>query len=271
MITGCSRGIGLACAEAFAAGGDLVVATMRNLDAGVALGQRLGSATTPGELVALDITNDASVTDVVASAMARHGRIDVVVNNAGVGHSGTLEELTLQDFRQSMDVNFYGAVRTMMAVLPAMRERCAGHIINVTSLGGGFGQPFNDAYCAAKFALEGLSESLYPIARAFGVHVTVVQPGAVTGEFRAHAAGVHTARADSPFASMRSAYETLMEGAAAGAVPPAEIAAAIVAVANDPAPVPRVQVPESTARLMGVKLKDLSGERVVGITSKWLG
>jgi NAD(P)-dependent dehydrogenase (short-subunit alcohol dehydrogenase family) len=159
----------------------------------------------------------------------------------------------------------------MMATLPAMRERRAGRIINVTSLGGGFGQPFNDAYCAAKFAVEGLSESLYPVARAFGVHVTVVQPGAVTGEFRAHAGGVHAVDADSPFAAMRTSYETLMEGAAAGAVHPDEIAAAIVAVANDPSPVPRVQVPESTARLIGVKLKDLTGERVVGITAKWLG
>jgi NAD(P)-dependent dehydrogenase (short-subunit alcohol dehydrogenase family) len=271
LITGCSRGIGLACAEAFAGAGDRVVATMRDPAAGAALGQRLKAAISPGEVLALDITDDGSVALLMGTVTERYGPIDVLVNNAGVGHSGTLEELTLEDFRQSMDVNFYGAVRMIMAVLPTMRERGAGRIINVTSLGGGFGQPFNDAYCAAKFALEGLAESLYPIARAFGVHVTVVQPGAVTGEFRAHAGGVRTVDADSPFATMHAAYETLMEGAAAGAVHPDEIAAAIVAVANDPAPVPRVQVPESTAKLMGVKLKDLSGERVVGITAKWLG
>lgn len=271
LITGCSRGIGLAAAIAFAKAGDAVVATMRNVAVrGDALRAELAAAGAEAEVLALDVTDQASVDACFADVYARHGRVDVLVNNAGLGYRGTLEELSIDDLQASLDVNFLGCARTMKAVLPAMRAARSGTIINVSSVAGSFGQPFNDAYCAAKHALEGLCESLTPVARNFGVRVVVVEPGAVIGEFAAHGAGVRDVDHDSPYASMHHAYDTMMSGAYDDAPRPAEIAAAIVAAADEPTPSPRIQVPESTARLIGVKLKDLSGERVVGITSKWL-
>jgi len=271
LITGCSRGIGLAAAVAFAERGDFVVATLRNLTTGAEpLREALRAAGSDTDVVGLDVTDDSSVDAAIGAVLARHGRIDVLVNNAGLGYRGTLEELAIADLQASLEVNFLGAARTMKAVFPSMRRAGAGHIINVSSIAGAFGQPFNDAYCAAKFALEGLCESLTPVARAFGVHVVVIEPGAVIGEFASRGAGV-TAGTDSPYQTMRAAYNAMMSGAYDGAPYPEEIARTIVAATLDPAPSPRIQVPESTARLIGVKLKDLSGERVVGITEKWLG
>ncbi|MGD9793660.1 MAG: SDR family NAD(P)-dependent oxidoreductase [Acidimicrobiia bacterium] len=271
LITGCSRGIGLAAAIAFARSGDQVVATMRDIaGSGDAVRAELEAAGVTADLIALDVTDQSSVDACFADAYSRYGRIDVLVNNAGLGYRGTLEELAIDDLQASLDVNFLGCARTMKAVLPSMRAAGAGVIINVSSVAGSFGQPFNDAYCAAKHALEGLCESLTPVARAFGVRVVVVEPGAVVGEFAAKGAGIRDVDPASPYAPMHNAYDTMMSGAYDGAPMSDEIAAAIVAAAGDPEASARIQVPESTARLIGVKLKDLSGERVVGITSKWL-
>src|SRR3954447_18675534 len=174
LITGCSRGIGLAAAVAFAERGDFVVATLRNLTAGAEpVRQALLAAGGDTDLLSLDVTDDRSVDAAIAAVLARHGRIDVLVNNAGLGYRGTLEELSISDLQASLEVNFLGAARTMKAVLPSMRQAGAGHIISVSSTAGAFGQPFDGACCAAKCALEGLCESLTAVARAFGVRVVV--------------------------------------------------------------------------------------------------
>ncbi|MGE0387219.1 MAG: SDR family oxidoreductase [Gammaproteobacteria bacterium] len=269
LITGCARGIGLETARQFAARGDGVVATVRNPAAAGALREALAGCGAAAAIEALDVTDAGAVNRVVAGVLERHGRIDVLVNNAGTGWRGTLEELTEEDLRAAMEVNFYGPARLMKAVLPGMRAQGGGRVINVSSVAGGLGQPFNDAYCAAKHALEGLCESLYPVERAFGVHVLVVQPGAVANDFAASAGGP-AARPESPFAAMRAAYDRMMSGVHVGAAPSADIAGIILRAADDPAPPPRIQAPESTARLMGLKFKDLSGERVVAMTSKWI-
>merc|ERR1719336_82097 len=104
----------------------------------------------------------------------RAKRIDILINNAGYAQFGTLEQMEMDSFRAQFDTNFFGAVQLMKAVLPGMRERKRGHIINISGTSGVWGQPFLDAYCASKFALEGLVESMAPVYRQFGVHFSLI-------------------------------------------------------------------------------------------------
>src|ERR1700722_18056786 len=210
VVTGSSSGIGLATALAFAQAGDAVVATVRDPSRADDLRAAVAEAALEVEVVGLDVTDDDAVTRVMRDVLARHGRVDVLVNNAGAPFAATLEELPISEVRRSMEVNFFGVVRTTKAVLPAMRVAGGGRLIAVTSLGGVVGQPFNDAYCAAKFAVEGLYESLPPVAAAFSVHVSIVEPGLVDTRFDEKAAPVD-AGASAPFATLRARYRELMD------------------------------------------------------------
>lgn len=137
------------------------------------------------EVRALDVTDPASVAAALAGIAADQGRLDAVVNNAGAGHVGTIEQGTVADVRAVMEVNFFGVVEVTRAAMPLLRAS-GGKLLTVTSVGGVIGQPFNEAYCAAKFAVEGFMESLAPVAATVGVTVSVIEPGAVASEFVAN-------------------------------------------------------------------------------------
>src|SRR5262249_37753661 len=175
VVTGASSGIGLATAVAFAQGGDRVVAILRPTSRRDALDDALTEAGVELELLMLDVTDAAAVDAGMVAVAERYGGIDILINNAGVGYTATLEELSIEDFRQSMEVNFFAVARLTKAVLPGMRAAGRGHVIAVTSLGGAIGQPFNEAYCAAKFAVEGLYQSLNPVAVRFCVAGSVLR------------------------------------------------------------------------------------------------
>ena len=164
LITGASRGIGLATAVAFATAGDTVVATMRDTSRSGPLEAAATAAGVRMQVAELDVVSDESVSKAFTGLVAQYGRIDVLVNNAGRGTRGTLEELTIDDLQRSLDVNYLGVARVTKAALPLMREAARGHLIAVSSVAGFLGQPFQDAYCAAKHAVEGLYESLAPVA-----------------------------------------------------------------------------------------------------------
>ena len=131
----------------------------------------------------MDITDPAAVSAGVDGVIADFGTLDAVINNAGAGHVGTIEQESVEDVRAVMEVNFFGTVLVTKAALPHLRAS-GGRVVTVTSVGGIVGQPFNEAYCAAKFAVEGFMESLAPVAATVGVTVVVVEPGAVASEFR---------------------------------------------------------------------------------------
>ncbi len=175
LVTGTSSGIGLATAARLAGAGYTVVATMRDL----ARRGALDAAGAALDVRRLDVQDADSVTACVAGVMGDLGRIDVLVNNAGAGYLGAMEQTPDAALARTMDVNFTGVWRVTKAVLPHMRAARRGRIVTVSSVGGLLGQPFNDAYCAAKFAVEGLMESLAPVARRVGVHVSLVEPGPV--------------------------------------------------------------------------------------------
>ena len=179
LITGASRGIGARIAEAALAQGDAVVATSRSADS---VTERLGSSDALLPL-ALDVTDEAQARHAVGAALERFGRIDVLVNNAGYGLLGAVEEATADEVRRLYETNVFGLLNVTRAVLPSMRSRRAGHVINISSLGGvqsaaGFG-----VYCSTKFAVEGLTEALHAELAPLGIHATVVEPGYFRTEF----------------------------------------------------------------------------------------
>jgi len=174
LITGVSSGFGRAFALAALQAGHTVIGTVRN-DAARKDFEDLASDRAYG--LVLDVTDFAAIDNAVALVSEKFGPIDVLVNNAGYGHEGTLEESPLEEMRHQFDVNVFGAVAMIKAVLPSMRERRTGHIINITSMGGFITMPGIAYYCGSKFALEGISETLAKEVADFGVKVTAVAPG----------------------------------------------------------------------------------------------
>lgn len=169
IVTGASSGIGEACAAELVRRGFRVYGTSR----------RAGFAPAAFDPLVMDVTDEASVERGVASVLARHQRVDCVVNSAGYGLGGAIEDTSIDEARQQFDANLFGVMRVCRAVLPAMRRRTSGLIVNISSLGGLFGLPFQGLYSASKFALEGLTESLRMETRAHGINVVLIEPGDV--------------------------------------------------------------------------------------------
>lgn len=174
LITGVSSGFGQALAREALAVGHRVVGTVRNSEALQAFAA-LDTQRAFGYL--LDVTDDERIDEVVGEIESAVGPIDVLVNNAGYGHEGILEESPLAELRRQFDVNVFGAVAMIKAVLPGMRQRRRGHIINITSMGSFITLPGISYYCGSKFALEGISETLSKELAPFNLHVTAVAPG----------------------------------------------------------------------------------------------
>ncbi|WP_085688118.1 MULTISPECIES: oxidoreductase [unclassified Pseudomonas] len=174
FITGASSGFGNALAREALAAGHRVIGTVRN-EADLQAFQALSIDNAYG--VVLDVTDFARIDSVVATAEATHGPVDVLVNNAGYGHEGIFEESPLEDMRRQFDVNVFGAVAVTKAFLPFFRQRRAGHILNITSMGGTITMPGIAYYCASKFALEGISDTLSKELAPFNIFVTAVAPG----------------------------------------------------------------------------------------------
>jgi NAD(P)-dependent dehydrogenase (short-subunit alcohol dehydrogenase family) len=271
LVTGTSSGMGLATAVGLARAGLLVVATMRDTTRADALRRAAADAGVDVGVRALDVTDPDGARAAVEGVLADHGRLDVLVNNAGRGAVATLEQLTDAQLQEQLDVNFLGVARLTRLVLPAMRAAGRGRVVTVTSVGGAVGQPFADAYCASKFAVEGLMQSLAPVAASFGVTVSVVEPGPVASEF---VGNVNRADADAdqddPYAALLDAYLRRTAGAFANAQTSEQAAAVIVEAATTAEPRFRWQTSDQAAAFVGMSLKDLDGSGVVGATSTWL-
>ena len=239
LVTGASSGIGRAAAQALAEAGYTVVGTSRN-----------AGSTTPikgVELVDLDVSSDESVNDVVAQVVERHGRIDVLVNNAGIGGAGAAEETSVDQAQRIFDTNVFGVIRTTRAVLPHMRAQGGGRIINVSSVLGFIPAPYMAVYAATKHAVEGYSESLDHEVRQYGVRVLLIQPGYTKTGFEANAMGP-----DSPlpvYADQRQVFDQLMATSMEAGDDPAIVAAAIVEAATDRKPRLRYRVGSLTKRI----------------------
>ncbi len=179
LITGTSKGIGYETALAFAREGFRVHATMRNPAQSPALAATAKEENLPLAVSAMDVDDDASVSAAITAIQAQHGPVEILINNAGVERAGSIEEQSMDDFRATMETNYFGALRCIKAVIPQMRQRRSGTIVNVSSVAGSFSHPPMTSYCASKWALEAMSESLACEMKSFGVRVALVKPGVI--------------------------------------------------------------------------------------------
>jgi NAD(P)-dependent dehydrogenase (short-subunit alcohol dehydrogenase family) len=234
LVTGASSGIGKAATLALANAGFRVVGTSRDT-----------SRIAPGDGVTfldLDVTSDESVAAVVGQVLDRFRRLDVLVNNAGVGANGAAEEISVAQAQTVFDVNVFGLMRMTRAVLPHMRARGSGRIINVSSVAGFVPNPFMAVYVATKHAVEGYSESLDHEVREQGIQVVRVQPGPTNSPFDAN-------MVQAVYAHRRRVYDDVMAESMRGGDDPALVAKVIVTAATAPKPKRRYTAGSTAARV----------------------
>jgi len=259
VITGGCAGIGRALAVRMDQAGARLVIFDLHQDALDSLVQHLADHHNADALgLCCDVSDAEAVQRAIALVVERYGGIDVLVNNAGYGHEGVLEESSLADLRQQFEVNVFGPAALIKAVLPHMRARRRGHILNITSMGGFITMPGIAWYCGSKFALEGISEVLAKEVAGFGIHVTAVAPGS----FRTDWAGrsmVRSPRAiedyDALFDPIRSAREA-KSGQQLG--DPMKAAQAMLQLIDSPAPPAHLLLGSDAVQLVRGKLQDLA-------------
>jgi NAD(P)-dependent dehydrogenase (short-subunit alcohol dehydrogenase family) len=248
LVTGASSGIGEAIARRLLEDGYTVFAGDRRIERMRAL-EREGA-----RLVALDLTDDASIQAVVGAVTRGTGRLDAIVNNAGYGSYGSLEEVPLDEARRQFEVNVFGLARLIQLALPAMRAQGSGRIVNITSIGGKIHEPMGSWYHATKFAVEGLSDCLRMELAPFGIDVVVIEPGAMETEWSgiARRTLVETSAAG-PYAAQARRTAALLAGADGGSSPPEVVANAVARALAARRPRTRYAVGSGATLLLGLR------------------
>jgi len=235
LVTGASSGFGKACALHLDQNGYRVYGTSRSADF-----DQQPVADTPGEdsfkIIPMDVREASSVTRGVSHILKKEGRIDVVVNNAGIATAGAIEEVAMTEVQNQFETNFFGAIRVCQAVLPQMRKQKSGCVINISSIGGVMGIPFQGAYSASKFALEGMSEALRIEVKPFNIHVVLIEPGDFKTDItnnRIMAKGFHE---NSVYADQLNTALPLMEKEERNGAAPHKLALLVEKIINLPNP-----------------------------------
>ena len=205
LVTGSSSGIGFETALILARTGIHTYATMRNLEKSKNIIEISNTENLPLQVIQLDVNNDTSVKYAIDRIISEKKRIDVLVNNAGYGLFGSLEDISIEEIKTQFETNFFGVIRVTKQVLPIMREQNGGIIINVSSVGGRIGLPALSAYHSTKFALEGLSESISYEVEPFGIRVVIIEPGVIRTNIMN--SSISTTKASDP----KSPYIKLMQ------------------------------------------------------------
>ncbi len=255
LITGVSSGLGRAFAAGAMAAGHRVIGTVRRPEDADAF-----AASPRAFPLLLDVTDYAAIPEAVLDAERRIGPIDVLVNNAGYGHEGIMEESSIDELQRQFAANVFGPVAMTKAVLPGMRERRRGHIVNVTSMGGFITMPGITFYCGSKFALEGISEALGREVASFGIRVTALAPG----QFRTDWAGRSMVRTPRSIADYDAVMEPIRAArrARSGHQPgdPDKAAQALLQLVESDHPPVRLFLGEDALRLVGQKLEQMKTE-----------
>ena len=236
VVTGCSSGFGLLTAVSFAARGDRVFATMRDPGKAGPLERAAADRGVAVEVVALDVSEDRSVDAGVRSILDAAGRIDVLVNNAGIGARAAIEMYPDAVVRDVFETNVFGVWRMLRAVLPGMRAQGSGAVVNVSSIAGRIGPPFNGLYSSTKHALEGMSEALAGEVAPFGIRVALVEPGYFRTSIGTNVAANTALDPRSPYAAEEAAAVARMHEAVAGGGDPQVVADLIVEAATTESP-----------------------------------
>ncbi len=276
LITGTSSGIGLATAVTAARAGFTTIATMRDLSKAEALREAAGHAGVELDIRRLDVTDAQSIAECLDGVVQTHGRLDAVVNNAGISNfDPTMEMSTMQALRANMEVNFFGVIAVSRAAMALLRAT-GGRLLTIGSVHGVVGQPFNEAYCAAKFAVEGFMESLAPVAQAHGVRVSIVVPGFVPDTSFGVFPDINRKTieaASGPYAPTFSAYLDWVTGQGWEAAGQKSQAVAEVVVATLCADRPAFRVPANdwAADYLSHKLADQDGSVIQTLARTWIG
>lgn len=258
LVTGCSSGIGLATAQALLDAGHIVYATARRPEALTELAER------GAHVLALDVTSEESMTSAVKAVEAEHGRVGALVNNAGYGEYGTIEETDLEKVRTMFETNVFGLARMSQLVLPAMREAREGRIVNIGSMGGRITFPVGGYYHSTKYAVEALSDALRNEVRGFGIGVSLVEPGLIRTRFGSTALSSDAAVAqdNSPYAALVAASASSTTGGYGSsmiAAGPESVAKVVRRAIESRHPKPRYVV-TPTARAL-IAARTLGGDR----------
>lgn len=261
VITGSSSGIGFATSLILARNGFYTYATMRNPSKSKAIMEIAEKEKLSLDVISLDVNDDKSVKDAISKIVEEKKRIDVLVNNAGYGLIGCVEDLSIDETKAIFATNFFGIIYVTQAVLPIMRKQRSGTIVNVSSIAGRIGFPVTSAYISTKFALEGLSESLRYELEDFGIKVIIVEPGAVRTDFPENMQVAKKAKdQNSPYAQLTQKISAGLKLLLEHGTPPEEVAKVILKAVTSENPEPRYLVGNDAAMIMEARKNMTDGE-----------
>jgi NAD(P)-dependent dehydrogenase (short-subunit alcohol dehydrogenase family) len=256
VVTGSSSGIGREISLMLARKGFATYATMRNLAKGSELKDIADKEKLPLKIVQLDVTDDSSVNGAIQTILDESNRIDVLVNNAGYGLTGALEDLSIDEIKSQYETNVFGLVRTTQSVIPIMRKQNAGTIVNISSGLGRFGIATTSAYVSSKFAVEGLSESMSYELEPFGIRTIIIEPGVIkTNFFNSAVLAKKSQGTQSPYIQLMKSMESGMAKLIENAADPAYVAKVVVDAIMDEKPKLRYLAGKDVEQIMDVKNK----------------
>ncbi|TBR09817.1 MAG: SDR family oxidoreductase [Candidatus Nitrosotenuis sp.] len=253
LVTGCSSGIGLETALALARDGYFTYASMRNTAKSSEIERIAKEESLPLKVIQLDVDSKDSVKNAVSQIIKEKNRLDVLVNNAGYGIFGCLEDISVEELKEQFETNFFGTVRTIQEAAPIMRAQKSGTIVNISSVAGRIAFPGSPAYISSKFALEGLSESLRYELSQFGVNTIIIEPGVIKSNFFKSMRFPKNPKADSPYKELTEKVVGGIKMMAEMGTHPKEVADTIVRALKEKNPLPRYPVGNDAAMFLEAK------------------
>jgi len=239
LVTGSSSGIGFETSLALARNGYHTFATMRNLGKDEKIKQIIEKEDLSVEILELDVDNEESVNRAIKTVSEKKGRIDVLVNNAGYGMWGTVEDVSIDEFKEQFETNFFSIIRLIQKVAPIMRKQNSGNIVNISSVAGRIGFPVSPAYISSKFALEGLSESLRFELMPFGINVIIIEPGVIKTNFFDSMKMSEKSQQDSTYKEITDKVISGVKMMAEMGTHPKEVADVVIKTLGEEKPLPR--------------------------------
>jgi NAD(P)-dependent dehydrogenase (short-subunit alcohol dehydrogenase family) len=259
LVTGSSSGIGYETALLLARNGFDTFATMRNMNKSKEIREVSKRENLPLRVVQLDVNDDKSVTDAINNILKEKESIEVVVNNAGYGLMGSVEDSSLDEIKSQFETNFFGAIRVMQRVIPIMRKQRSGTIVNVSSIAGRIGFPMGSAYVSSKFALEGLSESISYELKQFGIKIILIEPGVIKTNF-ALVTPKKAVNTNSSYSQLMNKLEENLFSTIANGTSPKEVASVILRSITEASPEHRYLVGNDAVELINARKNNTDDE-----------
>jgi len=239
LVTGSSSGIGLETSLVLAKEGFYTFATMRDLNKNQKIMEFIEKENLTIEILEMNVDDEKSVNNTISKILEKKGRIDVVINNAGFGMWGTVEDVSIQEFKEQFETNFFAIIRIIQKIAPTMRKQGSGSIVNVSSVAGRIGFPVSPAYISSKFALEGLSESLRFELMPFGINVIIIEPGVIKTNFFNSMKMAKKSNQDSAYSDITNKVISGVKMMAQMGTNPKEVANTIIKAIKEEKPLPR--------------------------------